>query len=920
MNPQSSIDFFISYNRHDRAFAEWIAWILEAEGFSVVIQAWDFDYGGNFVLDMQKAAANAERTIAVLSRNSLESGFVQAEWAAAFAKDPMGMERRLIPIRVGDCELKGLWAQIVYLDLVGVEAASAEELVIQAAKRAVTKARSKPAEKPKFPTSDAPSKPLYPPSVPQNLPFENAVFVGRETDLEELHKQLQESQTVSIMSIRGMGGIGKTELALQYAVRSRNAGLYPGGLCWINAISGVGLELITFARTYLGIEPPDALDLAGRVAFCLRSWQPGEVLIVIDNVEEYDAIAQLFRGMESRFKVLLTTRKQFGSAVREYAIEVLSEAASLELLRSIVGEVRIDAELAAAKRVCEWLGYLPLGLELVGRYLARRLDTSVGQLEGRLREKSLAARALLKAEPGMRASLGVTAAFELSWQELEADAQDLAKGLGGFAAAAMQWEWVVACCAGTDEEELEELRDEALLGAHLVTRIDLGVYEVHPLLREFFRSKMSQEEREQIKTAVATVMIEIAKQIPYTPTLEEIGAVTAAIPHLQAVAEDLMQVKSRNECGIADDDDLTWVFTGISRFYEGQGLYADAEPWSVACLAVARSLLGENHPDVAGRYEQAEPLYIQALELRRSLLGENHPDVATSLNNLAGLYRSQGRYEQAEPLYIQALQLCRSLLGENHPDVATSLNNLALLYESQGRYEQAEPLFIQALQLRRSLLGENHPHVASSLNNLAGLYESQGRYEQAEPLYIQALQLCRSLLGENHPHVASSLNNLAELYRSQGRYEQAEPLYIQALELRRSLLGENHPHVASSLNNLALLYKSQGRYEQAEPLYIQALQIDQEALGQEHPDFAIDLSNLAGLYTTLDRYAEAEPLYLQAIATFYDRLGEAHPYTQQTWEAFINLLVQVRQSDRTSELSDHPTTQSILQQLQSASE
>ncbi|MER3478541.1 MAG: tetratricopeptide repeat protein, partial [Leptolyngbya sp. ERB_1_2] len=226
----------------------------------------------------------------------------------------------------------------------------------------------------------------------------------------------------------------------------------------------MGLELIQFARTYLDLQPPEELDLTGRVAFCLRHWQPGAVLLVIDNVQEYDAIAQLFRGMESRFKVLLTTRSRFGSPVREFAIEVLTEAASLEVLRSLVKDGRIDQDLETAKRVCEWLGYLPLGLELVGRYLARRQDTSVAQLYARLQEKRLEARALLKAEPGMTASLGVTAAFELSWQELGEEAQGLAKLLSGFAAAQIDWAWVVQCWQGEDEEELEDLRDEDLLG------------------------------------------------------------------------------------------------------------------------------------------------------------------------------------------------------------------------------------------------------------------------------------------------------------------------------------------------------------------------------------------------------------------------------------------------------------------------
>ncbi|MGC1393533.1 MAG: tetratricopeptide repeat protein [Coleofasciculaceae cyanobacterium] len=280
-----------------------------------------------------------------------------------------------------------------------------------------------------------------------------------------------------------------------------------------------------------------------------------------------------------------------------------------------------------------------------------------------------------------------------------------------------------------------------------------------------------------------------------------------------------------------------------------------------------------------GRYTEAEPLYLQALELRQRLLGDNHPLVAQSFNNLAALYKSQGRYTEAEPLHLQALELTQRLLGDNHPLVATSLNNLAYLYKSQGRYSEAEPLYLQALELSQRNLGDNHPDVAQSLNNLAGLYKSQGRYSEAEPLYLQSLELRQRHLGENHPDVAASLNNLAYLYSSQGRYSEAEPLYLQALELRQRLLGDNHPLVATSLNNLAYLYKSQGRYSEAEPLYLQALELYKRLLGENHPYVATSLNNLAALYKSQGRYSEAEPLYLQSLELRQSLLGENHPHT-----------------------------------------
>ncbi len=662
----------------------------------------------------------------------------------------------------------------------------------------------------------------YPPTpkeivgIPHNLPYSGIVqFVGRDADLERLHAQLQPGTTVAISAVAGMGGIGKTELALQYALQQLETEAYPGGICWLRAREDVGLQIVSFARISLGLVLPEGLELVEQVAFCWQRWPAQPTLVVLDDVQAYADIApflpppspQFKSQFKSQFKILLTSRSRFGSPVKNYDIQVLSEAASLALLRSLVADGRIDQDLAGAEQVCEWLGYLPLGLELVGRYLAGKPGTTIATLWQRLQAQRLAAKALLAAEPEMTATLGVTAAFELSWQDLTPAAQEVAKLLSVFAGAEIPWGLVQACLPEGDEEDLEAVRDGELVRGSWLRFVGAESYQLHQLLREFFAAKLAGEERQRLKTAVATTMIAVAQQIPQSPTLAQIQAVETAIPHLKAVATDLMKLETPEELYLPDEDDVTTVFTRIAWFYEGQGLYAEAEPWYADCLTVVRALLGEQHPDVA-----------------------------TSLNNLAALYYAQGRYELAEPLYEQALELRRALLGEQHPDVAQSLNNLALLYWQQGQYEKAIPLCQEALEMRQSLLGEQHPDIATSLLSLAVLYKSQGRYELAEPLYQQALELLRSLLGEQHPDVATSLNNLALLYDSQGRYELAEPLYQQALELTRSLLGEQHPHVATSLNNLAVLYAYQERFTEAEPLLVQALALRQQLLGNQHPD------------------------------------------------------------------------------------
>ena len=530
-----------------------------------------------------------------------------------------------------------------------------------------------------------------------------------------------------------------------------------------------------------------------------------------------------------------------GKSVKQLEIDVLDESAALALLESLVGAERIQRELDNAKKLCAWLGYLPLGLELVGRYLDRKPDLSLAEMQQRLEKKRLDERSLSKPDADMTASLGVAAAFELSWEILDEPTKQLGCLLSLFALAPIPWSLVEPCLPEQDLDDLEELRDDNLLNLNLLQRKGAGIYQLHQLIREFLQAKQaSLANPDKFRQQFCQAMVAVAQQIPEPPTHDRIMALAPAMPHVAEVATTLNHYLSNK--------DLITPFEGLGRFYRGQGFYQQAADWYELCRNQSEQRFGSEHPDVAtimdnlgyvyklqGRCSEAEPLYQQALEMRQRLLGAENSQVADSLNNLAMLYDDKGQYKEAEALYEQALEMRQHLLGTEHPDVADSFNNLAYLYLSQERYAEAEPLFKQAITLYKRTRGENYPQVAASLNNLARLYDAQGRYVEAEPLYVQALELYKRLLGEEHPNVAACLNNLAFIYAEQGHQAEAETMYLQALEIVQKLLGTEHPHVAISLNNLAKLYASQKRYAEAEPLYLHALVILEQKLGDEHP-------------------------------------------------------------------------------------
>ncbi len=724
----------------------------------------------------------------------------------------------------------------------------------------------------------------------QNLPNSGInQFVGRDQELTAIEQILITDHRVVL---QGMGGCGKSELALQYGWRQWQNHHYPGGICWLNAFSGdLGLQILNFAYLGLGLTVPLEGVLAERVAFCWQYWPPGQVLIIIDDLRDYGLIEPYLPPIsDSRFHVIITTRFNYlRYTIKTLKLDLLSPDSALDLLRSYVTDGRVDQQLEAAKLLCRDLGYLPLALELVARLLRRQENWTVPQLRERLTEKGLADQSLQKdaiCDTEMTANQGVKATFDLSWQELDSKAQQLAMYLSLFAPSPFYRSLIEGLFPEQEPEEIEQCLTEDLINLNLVNDLGDGWYKLHPLIRVYLREKLEESEiKDEAKRAYGQVMVSIAQTIKQTLTLTDIANLEPFIDHLKIAAEEFNQW--------LEDEDLDWPFIGLGFFYRAQGLYNEAIPYFEQCLSLSEQRFGPNHPTVAtslnnlallyktqGKYAEAEPLYGQSLTIWKKQLGEDHPDVATSLNNLAELYRAQGKYEEMEPLLKRSLEILEKQLGENHPDFATSLNNLASLYHDQGKYAEAEPLFLRSLEIWEKQLGENHPSVATSLNNLAGLYESQGKYEEAESLYLRSLAIREKQLGEDHPDVAQSLNNLALLYHAQGKYGGVEPLLKRSLAIQEKNLGENHPYVATSLNNLAELYRVQGKYEEAELLHLRSLEIWEKQLGENHPDVATSLFNLAALYQNTQRHAEALEAIQRAIQIYTQILGTNHPTTQ----------------------------------------
>jgi class 3 adenylate cyclase/tetratricopeptide (TPR) repeat protein len=702
----------------------------------------------------------------------------------------------------------------------------------------------------------------------ENVPYErNEYFTGREDVLATLYQTIETGTPLAItQALHGLGGIGKTQTAVEYFYRY---GERYSAVLWCRADTADALNT-GYAELARTLELPEArLTEQPEIVTAVVNWlgDPAHrgYLLILDNADDPDLLEDFLPRFPKKLQghILLTSRKdRFKATIKPVPVPHLTTEEAVAFLFARTGRDRAanPDEEAKAQKLAEALGGLPLALEQAAAYIKEmgrtfavylhEYRTRRGKMEEVMRAPEMGEYRRYEAQTNeFKEHLTVWTTWGLNFEDVERNAPasaELLKLSAFLAPDAIPMELVMAVLPGEFTEARSEEDKERIFGDLLLplTRYSLATvgeksFSVHRMVQTVLQDRMTPDKRGQAQEAILRLLNAV------TPDPRQI----ANWPLLERLRLHVLVCASWTE---ADDIATEGVARLLNRmaFYLYQvAAYTEATPLCVRALAICEQVLGSQHPDTAqslnilaelyrvrGRFEEAEPLYMRALAVREQVLGSQHPDTAQSLNNLALLYYRQGRFVEATPLCVRALAICEQVLGSQHPDTAQSLNILAELYRVQERFAEAEPLYVRALAIREQVLGQQHPSTATSLNNLARLYVSQGRFAEAEPLYMRALAIRKQVLGSQHPSTATSLNNLARLYVSQGRFEEAEPLYVRALAIREQVLGQQHPDMATSLNNLARLYVSQGRFAEAEPLYMRALVIREQVYGLEYPD------------------------------------------------------------------------------------
>lgn len=600
-------------------------------------------------------------------------------------------------------------------------------------------------------------------------------FTGRAKDLWALHTGLHADRLVAVTGrsgpntaqVRGIGGIGKTLLAVEYAARFGSA--FPGGVFWIDVAERTPESAFTDAAIALGFAP-DARAAAKQALL-----ERGSYLWVVDNLGSgrTQAEVEAWCAPTPNGRTLVTTRSRtWASLGRALDLDVLEPDEAFALLTKRRAPRGVEEE-AAAHELCTKLGRHPLALDVLGALVQRHPSpTPYAAWKARLEQGYADALALgeaMKEELPTGCARNVATVLRTSIDGLEREALDLLCLAAVLGDAPIPAELAMRAWARVDPAPVRTTEDAWTIGVeagHARSLIETkeGVtpaYAVHALVRRVFRYDASERTRlDAFREAALRVVLtffddveDIRKHAPMIPV----------VAHAEHLAEPM------------DHPIQTAISARVAYFQQ-----------------------------VRGNYRAARVGSERVLEARTRLLGAYHPDTLAAEQNLAGVLYAQGEFAGARHHAERALEMMTRLLGAEHPDTLAVKQNLAGMLHAQGDLAGAHRHLEVALEARTRLLGAEHPNTLTTLRNLAMTLSAQGDLSGARRHEERVLEALTRLLGPEHPDTLATEQNLAVTLKAQGDLADARRLYERVLEARTRLLGAEHPNTNGTRYNLVL--------------------------------------------------------------------------------------------------------------------
>ena len=766
----------------------------------------------------------------------------------------------------------------------------------------------------------------------------SSYYISRKDKLSEIRQHLE---NYHIAYLYGIGGIGKSETAREYAEEYRGSyttiqlSVYSGDLKSLIA----GLKFSSddnYFEKDINIRYETKLSLLSKAMI-----NNERTLLIIDNYnvepdsDEYKRNVEVMKDLKKlHIHILFTTRTSPNDDKTKIDIEELSKEELRHMFFAINPKDKDKEErIAQVDELIETAYRHTLTVDLVAHQTAK--------IEG-YGKKTLSDYIKVLKESGINSGINVAVYNNKDDNEKSDIIFEHIRALFNLTALSEKEKYIMvnACLlplSGMSVAEFESFIDlenypnsesndgwsedstiSNLVKSGWIKRIDGEVSKItlHPIVSEvtvnelkpeitedkcknFFDSVSELIDKNDLKTLEAYKDIFISSADALLKNEDEISVgyvsdIASLLDDLAYYPESLyyyMKVlKIRKKVLPENHPDIATSYNDMGLAYGALGEYKKELECCLKALAIQEKVLPENYPDIATLYNNVGyaygkledhkkqlEYYLKALAIREKVLPENHPDIVASYNNVGYAYGELADHKKELNYYLKVLAIQEKVLPENHPDIAASYNDVGSVCSELGDHKKELDYYLKALAIREKVLPENHPDIAASYNNIGCAYGELGEHKNELEYCLKALAIQEKVLPENHPDIATSYDNVGYAYGELGEHKKELEYKLKALAIREKVLPENHPDIAASYNNIGCSYGELGNHKKQLEYYLKALAIQEKVLPENHPNIAASYNNIGCSYGELGNHKKQLEYYLKAVAIQEKVLPENHP-------------------------------------------
>ncbi|XP_013402393.1 tetratricopeptide repeat protein 28-like, partial [Lingula anatina] len=771
------------------------------------------------------------------------------------------------------------------------------------------------------------------------LPGKLAELKGREDLVQQIQQHITGESRLVLLT--GMGGIGKTSVAIEVGHREQNV-LYID-MRQVTNLDSVKLSLVQHYHPTSSLK--DLYSDYQNVFIQSLSSLTSDTVIIFDNndeviksnLQEFHSLIQCISNSTKHVTLLCTSRESFSVMSHNMAVldvPPLDKAPSTDILWEGKATSPTDSESIVLGELAEKCGGNPLALKLLAVQLKKK---TAQRVLDRMQNKNVIENLKVANLP---ASQEMMACLDMSYETLNTEEQRVFRALHIFPVSFHVEE--VSGILKIDEDECEYILDslcnKSLLGA------DHSVYDLHPLLRAYaaFQAGTDQNEIAGIQDAYCKHYMKqtplLLSEFETLSSKETYGKAKKTLPHLKVIAslltdqlgnknlhdEGMTFIQLKNLYSIARvcqnvflyPEALTilrtlemfegkdfpfeqispFIYGAIAEVLQGMGNYKEALAYQEKSLDVKQAILGEKHPLTASTYQNigsalwsmgkfADSLtyYKQSLDIQKEIVGEKHSDTAGTYQNIGSALCAMGKYQEGLTYYYKSIEIVKETFGEKHPLAGMAYQNIGNALCEMGTFQEALPCYQKSLQIMEEILGMKHPDTAGAYQNIGSALCAMGKYQEALTYHEKSLQIIKEIFGEKHPDTGRAYHNIGTALLSIGTYAEALTYYEKSLEIIREFFGEKHPYTGTVYQNIGNALCDVGKYAEALTYYEKSLLIKKDILGEKHSDTASTYNSIGVALRNMGKFAEALTYHEKSLEIQKDLLGEKHPNTATTY-------------------------------------